>query len=240
MDRLISFWNGLPSAVRTTLHTLLTIAWNGGATALGFAVIDPDHFNIHELKHLGAVFGMGALVAVINWVRQSPWKRATAAVSPLGLSAGVLLVLLLPAPCQAQAVAGDALVSPWTTQRQTANILSDVTVAADLALDTWASWKAPDRRQAFTKQLIRDGSILGVSELTKRLVHRTRPDGSDQLSFYSEHTAFAASAIGGPRIAFVLPLTLSTGYLRIAADKHYLTDTLVGALVGGLVGHFTR
>jgi membrane-associated phospholipid phosphatase len=193
------------------------------------------------LRHLGAVFGMGALVALVNWIRQSPWKRADATARPLGLGVGiVLLACLLPAPCHAQAVAGDRLVSPWPREHQTANVLSDITVGADLALDTWASWRAPDRRQAFTKQAIRDGAILVVSELTKRLVHRTRPDGSDQLSFYSEHTAFAASALGGPRLALVLPLTLSTGYLRIAADKHYLTDTLVGALVGGLVGHFTR
>jgi membrane-associated phospholipid phosphatase len=206
--------------------------------------IDPAALGLTDKQQHIAMVVCGVIAYLSGQLSTSSLPGALSkpsATAQKGIGVGVvLLASLLPAPCQAQAVAGDALVSPWPQQRQAANILSDVTVAADLALDTWASWRAPDRRQAFTKQAIRDGAILGVSELTKRLVHRTRPDGSDQLSFYSEHTAFAASAIGGPRLAFVLPLTLSTGYLRIAADKHYLTDTIVGALVGGLVGHVTR
>ena len=31
-------------------------------------------------------------------------------------------------------------------------------------------------------------------------------------------------------------LALFTGYLRIAADKHYASDVAVGALMGGLFG----
>ena len=31
-------------------------------------------------------------------------------------------------------------------------------------------------------------------------------------------------------------LAAGVGYLRIAADQHYLTDILVGAAVGGLMG----
>jgi membrane-associated phospholipid phosphatase len=31
-------------------------------------------------------------------------------------------------------------------------------------------------------------------------------------------------------------LAACVGYLRIAADQHYLTDILVGSAVGGLVG----
>ncbi len=33
-----------------------------------------------------------------------------------------------------------------------------------------------------------------------------------------------------------LPMAAATGYLRIAADKHYLTDVLTGALIGSAVG----
>ncbi len=33
-----------------------------------------------------------------------------------------------------------------------------------------------------------------------------------------------------------LPWAAVTGYLRIAADKHYLTDVLTGALIGSAVG----
>lgn len=87
MRTLNAFWCSLPSSARATVRTVLTIAINGGASALSFAVVDPDHFNLHELKHLGAVFAIGAAVAVINWIRQQPWK--TDAPTSLGHNAGV-------------------------------------------------------------------------------------------------------------------------------------------------------
>lgn len=72
------------------------------------------------------------------------------------------------------------------------------------------------------------------------------------LSFYSGHTnlAFALAASSGT-VAFMrgyrlAPLVLgvqlasafTVGYLRIAADKHYLSDVMVGAVIGGLIGTF--
>jgi len=76
------------------------------------------------------------------------------------------------------------------------------------------------------------------------------PDADDDVSFYSGHTSLAfalASAAGtvsslrGYRTApwvwaTGLALAAGTGYLRIAADKHYLTDVLTGAVVGTAFG----
>jgi len=76
------------------------------------------------------------------------------------------------------------------------------------------------------------------------------PDPDDNLSFYSGHTTFTfalAAAAGtvsdlrGYRSApwvwgVGLALAATTGYLRVAADKHYLTDVLVGAATGLAVG----
>jgi membrane-associated phospholipid phosphatase len=70
------------------------------------------------------------------------------------------------------------------------------------------------------------------------------------MSFFSGHTtwAFALAASSGtvasmrgyelaPVVwAVGLPLAAATGYLRIAADRHYLSDVLVGAAVGTAVG----
>lgn len=70
------------------------------------------------------------------------------------------------------------------------------------------------------------------------------------LSFYSGHTnlAFAMASASGTvaflrnyRLApFVLGTQLafaaSVGYLRIAADRHYLSDVMVGAVLGSLIG----
>jgi membrane-associated phospholipid phosphatase len=70
------------------------------------------------------------------------------------------------------------------------------------------------------------------------------------LSFYSGHTnlAFAMAASSGT-VAYLrnyrlAPLVLGTqlaaafsvGYLRIAADRHYLSDVMVGAVLGSLIG----
>jgi membrane-associated phospholipid phosphatase len=80
--------------------------------------------------------------------------------------------------------------------------------------------------------------------------HQAPPDPDDNLSFYSGHTnlAFAVAVASGTvasmrgyRLAPVvwassLPWAAVTGYLRIAADKHYLTDVVTGALIGSAVG----
>jgi membrane-associated phospholipid phosphatase len=75
-------------------------------------------------------------------------------------------------------------------------------------------------------------------------------DPDDNLSFYSGHSALAfsiAAASGtvstlrgyhsAPWVwAVGMTLASGVGYLRMAGDKHWLTDVLVGAAVGGGVG----
>lgn len=72
----------------------------------------------------------------------------------------------------------------------------------------------------------------------------------DNLSFFSGHTSFAfATAVSAGIVAHArgyaaepyiwaggLTLAGLTGYLRIAADKHYFSDVLVGAAVGAGAG----
>jgi membrane-associated phospholipid phosphatase len=102
---------------------------------------------------------------------------------------------------------------------------------------------------------------LLMNQVVKLLVGRKRPhvffqndlgysESEDNLSFYGGHTSFAFSVTAatvtvaamrgytGVGIVAGVGFTLSTvvGYLRIAADQHFLTDILVGAAVGGLVG----
>jgi len=104
-------------------------------------------------------------------------------------------------------------------------------------------------------------AALLLNQVVKLLVGRQRPyafygndvgysESEDNLSFYGGHTSFAFSVVAatvtvasmrgyaGVGIAAGVGFTLAAGvgYLRIAADQHYLTDILVGAAVGGLVG----
>lgn len=101
-----------------------------------------------------------------------------------------------------------------------------------------------------------------LAQATKFLAARQRPYAAngyvtvasegvdDHLSFYSAHTtiAFSAVAAGGmlaqlrgdehwPWVYGVgFTAAAATGYLRMAADKHWLTDVLVGAATGTAVG----
>ncbi len=80
---------------------------------------------------------------------------------------------------------------------------------------------------------------------------RTGTDTRDgNLSFFSGHTTFAFALAAssstlllsqhapGAEVASVVAFAAAglTGYLRIAAEQHYLTDVLAGAAVGTLVG----
>ena len=78
----------------------------------------------------------------------------------------------------------------------------------------------------------------------------TDKPGDNNVSFYSGHTSFTTAiavatgmcaSMRGEKDAWIVwatgvPLALGTGYLRIAADKHYASDVLVGAALGGLFG----
>ena len=105
---------------------------------------------------------------------------------------------------------------------------------------------------------------LDLDQIMKYSVGRQRPyayfgssggaavDGDRDafLSFFSSHTAFAfteAAAAGTiarmrgysswPAVyAAGFAVSGTIGYLRIAADKHYLTDVLVGAAIGTAIG----
>ena len=82
---------------------------------------------------------------------------------------------------------------------------------------------------------------LTISEKTQ-----TAHPSDNNVSFYSGHTTFAFSlAVAGGTVATMrgyrwapaiwiagLGLATFTGYLRIAADCHYLTDVLTGAVAG--------
>ncbi len=92
----------------------------------------------------------------------------------------------------------------------------------------------------FAQAMIVNGAYTGI---LKYSVQRTRPDGSDSLSFPSGHasTAFSLAAVAnhhyGWRVgvpAYVLASGI--GLSRIESDRHHLSDVLAGATIGLIVG----
>jgi membrane-associated phospholipid phosphatase len=156
-----------------------------------------------------------------------------------------LMLSLLPVGLYAQAWGPidtyftPKFVLPQQDQKY-AQWFSDGTTAFSIGLDTLHSWRSPHRLAAFGCQAERDGLILGISTFVKYTTGRMRPDLSDNQSFFSEHTAFTAASFGGPRFAFVFPLTLGTAAGRVSGNKHYATDVIVGGFFGAIVGYLTR
>lgn len=132
------------------------------------------------------------------------------------------------------------LVSP--TGRAIADVASWGTAGLAVALDTKASWQAPDRTRAFVAQGVRIGVTYALVFTAKKLVSRRRPcsygpnvhgynyanscgvDNPD-YSFYSAHTAVAAAS-GQPVLAGL------TAAGRVLGAKHWVTDTLMGFAAG--------
>lgn len=133
---------------------------------------------------------------------------------------------------------------------------------AALGLDAWAA-AYDDRLSDFAVDALLIAEAVALSQFTTQLVKiavgRQRPfahygGGSqgprDNISFYSGHTSLAFSlavstgtiaTMRGYRLAPAiwgtgLAIAATAGYFRLAADKHYLTDVIAGAVIGSAFG----
>ena len=90
---------------------------------------------------------------------------------------------------------------------------------------------------------------IGLATLLKKMTHELRPDGSSYTSFPSGHTtqAFAAATFLSeeykdtyhwmPYASYTV--ASSVGLLRMANNRHYISDVLVGAGIGFLSMKFS-
>lgn len=126
-----------------------------------------------------------------------------------------------------------------------------------------ARWDGRGGEWAENAFVVLESAVLSadLTQLVKFHAGRARPymrevgplddvqvDGN--LSFFSGHTSFAFSlAVSSGMVASMrgyraapavwglgLGAAAVTGYLRIAADRHYATDVMTGALVGSAIG----
>jgi membrane-associated phospholipid phosphatase len=158
----------------------------------------------------------------------------------------------------------DALVWSSPSTADTTSSLAAFVVAPAVAFGGVALAASSPAREPWLDDalVVAESAILAgdANQVTKLVVARERPrarfgavaspSADDHLSFYSGHTTLAfalatssgtiASRRGSPLAPAIwiagLAVGATTGYLRIAADAHYLSDVLVGAATGAAFG----
>ena len=87
-------------------------------------------------------------------------------------------------------------------------------------------------------------STQGLTSVAKKIAKRKRPNGENNESFFSGHTSgsFVSAALTcklSNRNMCISAISVATlvGYLRMAANKHWFSDVVVGATVGFSAGY---
>lgn len=149
-----------------------------------------------------------------------------AVVMKAGLTAGALVLLAVPAFAQPRIDTAARHALKWH-DTQAADGWSNVAVTAAVASPCLL-----DRHwDCLKNEALRVGTATLGAVVAKFLLPRTRPDGSDEKSFFSQHTSIACAATLRTKVWALCP---AVGILRVDADKHWATDVIAGSLVGGL------
>jgi len=134
-----------------------------------------------------------------------------------------------------------ACSTAWADKAKSWGTASDA-MAAGLPLLAGAATLVNNDTEGTRQLLLSAGSAVAAAEVLKSTVHSTRPDGSDQQSFPSAHTALAFSAATfidrrygaqyGAWTPALYGVAALTGVARVEADKHHWVDVLAGGAIG--------
>jgi len=124
---------------------------------------------------------------------------------------------------------------------------SDMLALGLPALAAGSTWAKSDL-EGFKQLNWTMATTVGAAEVLKTSVHSMRPDGSDNKSFPSAHTAVAFAAVRymdkryGAEVAEYRPLLYAaaalTGVARVEADKHHWRDVVAGGALGWGAAHY--
>ena len=155
-----------------------------------------------------------------------------------GLATGAAFRLRRPQPVRPRGQADDL-----SAAASTAGGLKFM-LPATVGLFAAGRWAEGTRFRAFSYDATQALIVNGLyTEIFKKAAHRTRPDGSDTLSFPSGHasTAFAWATVAqshyGWKVGVPSYLAASAiGFSRISNNRHHLSDVLAGATIGYITG----
>ena len=118
---------------------------------------------------------------------------------------------------------------------------SDLLAVGLPALAAGAAWGQGDT-EGFKQLTLTMSTTVGTAEVLKASVHSMRPDGSDNKSFPSGHTAVAFAAVRfmdrrygeqmTPYTPWLYVAAGMTGVARVEANKHHWRDVLAGGALG--------
>lgn len=230
-----------PSVARaqdTTAHELhynlpIDAAVIGGSVALVlaseyFSGIKPDRCRWCDRNG-----NVDTLNGLDRWARNSfVWKNERSAQ----FTSGVTAFLLEPAAVTFEMIAASTADNAGRAFPVDFLIISEAVAVSTLLNQT-------------TKIIMaRERPFVHAMPAEERL--KTALPSDNNVSFYSGHTAlsFTLATAAGTVAALrdyrlmplvwgtLMPLAFANGYLRIAADRHYFTDVMTGAIIGSAVG----
>jgi membrane-associated phospholipid phosphatase len=147
-----------------------------------------------------------------------------------------------------------ASASDWSDTLRSASVVAgwaSIVLAPSGPID--GDWFLDKAKGAVVDVAAAESAIEFTSGL-KRLTRRERPNGYDNQSMPSDHTAtsavYTAFAAQNVELSGVSPslrtaadvglgaLTVATGWARVEAGAHFPSDTLVGGAIGNFFGNF--
>ena len=124
---------------------------------------------------------------------------------------------------------------------------SDLLAVGLPALAAGVTWAQGDTEGLKELTYSLGGTYMAATAL-KKSIHSTRPDGSDNESFPSRHTAFAFAAVRymdkryGAELTPYTPWLYAaaglTGVAMVQANKHHWQDVVAGAALGFGTAHY--
>ena len=209
-----------------------------------------------RISHLAAItVGGGLYLSSETFLKDDLVPSACRSCAPWGFDGSVREALLWDEPARAATLSNLSgyLLSPIAGLGLPMIAAFTADETDGVRFERWLDDAIPILESAVLSALVNQIVKLSVGR-QRPFVHFGDParpaELDDNLSFYSGHTtltfaiATSAGVVAHRRGYRLEPLVWSagyalaaaTGYLRIAADKHYLTDVVTGAAAGAALG----